>query len=183
MRSAGGKAYLSFTRSLDNAHEYCCCYVPTRATTAGISEHNQPVATNRYDGRGGCLLAQLIQQQWVPANDFFKDQATAALVDPVPRWDTESQMFRRWILWQFYANEYFDSPRTVLHTKPAAGPGWISLLPPPRVGCSFEFPCPQPTNPSSDGLRNTLVRTAAFMAMLLAAGKNELKIRAAKLSG
>ncbi len=72
---------------------------------------------------GGCLLAQLIQQQWVPANYFLKDQATAALVDLVPRWDTESQMFRRWSLWQFYANGYSDSPRSVLRTKPAAGPG------------------------------------------------------------
>jgi hypothetical protein len=74
---------------------------------------------------GGCLLAHLIQQQWVPANGFFKDQAAAALVDPVPRWDTDSQMFRRWGLWQLYANEYSDSPRTVLHTQPAVGPGWI----------------------------------------------------------
>jgi hypothetical protein len=74
---------------------------------------------------GGCLLAHLIQQQWVPANDFFKDQAAAALVDPVPRWDTDTQMFRRWGLWQLYANEYSDSPRTVLHTQPAVGPGWI----------------------------------------------------------
>lgn len=69
----------------------------------------------------GNILAQLLQQPdlKLPADDLDKDQAAAALAEPVPRWDTKPVEHSRLEFWFSYADRYSDSPRTLLHTKPA----------------------------------------------------------------
>jgi hypothetical protein len=62
----------------------------------------------------GCILAKLIQQGLVPSDDFYKEQAIAALAEPVPRWDTEPRAMARQGLFRMYADDKSDSPRTVL---------------------------------------------------------------------
>jgi hypothetical protein len=62
----------------------------------------------------GCILAKLIQQGLVPSDDFYKEQARAALAEPVPRWDTEPRAMARQGLFRMYADDKSDSPRTVL---------------------------------------------------------------------
>jgi hypothetical protein len=72
----------------------------------------------------GCVLAQLILQGCVPADDFFKDQSVTALQDPVPRWDTEPSAMTRQQLFRMYADDYSDEVRTVFHTTHASS-RWV----------------------------------------------------------